>query len=63
METFSTSLALCEGNPPVTSEFPSQRPVMQNLDVFFDQRLNKRFSENTWYASDFYTIVLIMTSL
>ena len=27
MRTFSALLAPCEGNPPVTSEFPSQRPV------------------------------------
>ena len=27
METFSALLALCEGNPPVTGGFASQRPV------------------------------------
>ena len=27
MEIFSALLALCEGNPPVTGGFPSQRPV------------------------------------
>ena len=27
---------------PVTSEFPSQRTVMRNFDVFFDMNLNKR---------------------
>ena len=36
METFSALLALCEGNPPVTSGFPSQRPVAQSFDIFFD---------------------------
>ena len=36
METFSAWLALCEGNSPVTGEFPSQRPVMCSFDVFFD---------------------------
>ena len=30
------SLALCEGNSPVTGESPSQRPVAWSLDVFFD---------------------------
>ena len=35
METFSASQTLCEGNPPVTGEFPSQRPVMLCFDVFF----------------------------
>ena len=36
METFSALLALCAGNPPVTGEFPSQRPVTRSFDVFFD---------------------------
>ena len=39
METFSALLALCVGNSPVTGEFPSQRPVTQSFDVFFDLRL------------------------
>ena len=34
METFSVSLTLCKGNPPVTRGFPSQRPVMRSF-VFF----------------------------
>ena len=29
-------------------EFPAQRPVMRNFDVFFDLRLNKRLSKQTW---------------
>ena len=48
METFSALLALCEGNSPVTGEFPSQRPVTQSFDVFFDLRLNKRLSKQSW---------------
>ena len=48
METFSTLLALCVGNSPVTSEFPSQRPVMRSFDVFFDLHLNKRLSKQLW---------------
>ena len=36
METFSALLALCEGNPPVTGGFPSQRPVTWSFDVLFD---------------------------
>ena len=44
METFFTSLALCEGNSPVTGEFPPQRQVTRSFDVFFDLRLNKRLS-------------------
>ena len=31
IKTFSASLALCEGNPPVTDGFPSQRPVTWSL--------------------------------
>ena len=34
METFSALLALCEGNPPVTGGFPSQKPVTRSFDVF-----------------------------
>ena len=41
METFSASLALCEGNPPVTGGFPSQTPVTRSFDVFFYLGLNK----------------------
>ena len=39
METFSALLAICAGNSPVNGEFPSQRPVTRNFDVFFDLRL------------------------
>ena len=42
METFSALLAICAGNSPVPGKFPSQRPVTQNVDVFFDLRLNNR---------------------
>ena len=48
METFSTLLAICAGNSPVTGEFPAQRPVTRSLDVFFDLRLNKRLSKQWW---------------
>ena len=48
METFSALLTLCEGNSPVTGEFPSQRPVTWSFDVFFDMRLNKRLSKQSW---------------
>ena len=46
METFSALLALCTGNSPVTGEFPAQRPVTRNFDVFFDLRPNKQLSKN-----------------
>ena len=45
METFSTLLTICVGNSPVTGEFPTQRPVTQSFDVFFDLRLNKGLSK------------------
>ena len=41
MEAFSALLALCAGNSPVTDEFPSQRPVTQSFDIFFDLHTNK----------------------
>ena len=44
METFSALLALCEGNPPVTGGFPSQRPMTRSFDAFFDLNLNKQLS-------------------
>ena len=44
----SALLAICAGNSPVTGEFPAQRPVMRNFDVFFDLRLNKRLSKQWW---------------
>ena len=47
METFSSLLALCVGNSPVTDEFPSQRPVTRSFNVFFDLPLNKRFSKQS----------------
>ena len=48
METFSTLMALCAGNSPVTGEFPAQRPVTRSFDVSFDLRLNKRLSKQSW---------------
>ena len=48
MEKFSTLPAICVWNSSVTSEFPTQRPVTQSFDVFFDLRLNKRLSKQSW---------------
>ena len=48
METFSTLLAFCVGNSPVTGEFPSQRPVTWSFDVFFDLHLNKPLGKQSW---------------
>ena len=52
METFSTLLALCEGNPLVNGGFPSQRPMPRSFNVFFDLRLKKwlnRQSRCRWF--------------
>ena len=48
METFSALLAMCAGNASVPGEFPAQRPVTRSFDVFFDLRLNKRLSKQSW---------------
>ena len=48
MEAFSALLALCAWNSAVTGEFPTQRPVTRSFDVFFDLRLNKRLSKQSW---------------
>ena len=51
---FLALLALCEGNPPVTGGFSSQRPVTQSFDVFFDLRLNKWLSKQSrrqWFET------------
>ena len=44
METFSTLLTFCA----VTGEFPPQKPVTRSFDVYFDLRLNKRLSKQSW---------------
>ena len=54
METFSTLLAFCEGNPSVTGGFPLQRPVTRSFAVFFDLRLNKRLNKQSrrrWFET------------
>ena len=48
METFSVLLAICAGNSPVPGEFPTQIPVTRSFDVFFDLRLNKWLSKQSW---------------
>ena len=45
MEIFSVLLALCVGISPVTGELPSQWPVMQSFDFFFDLCQNKQLSK------------------
>ena len=62
MEAFSALLALCEGIQTVTAGFPSQSPVTQSFDVFFDMHMNKRLSNNR-DLDDYRRVALIMTSL
>ena len=54
METFLALLALCEGNLPVTGEFPIQRPITRSFGVFFDLSLNKRLRKQScgwWFKT------------
>ena len=48
METFSTLLALCAGNWPVTGEFPAQSPMTRTFNVFFVLRMDKWMSKQSW---------------
>ena len=51
---FRVTGPLREGNPPVTSGFPSQKSLTRNFDVFFDLRLNKRLSKESrrlWFET------------
>ena len=48
MENFTALLAICAGNSPVTGEFAAQRSVAQSFDVFFNLRLNKRLTKQSW---------------
>ena len=48
MEAFSVLFAIYAGNSTVPGEFSAQRPVTQSFDVFFDLRLNKRLSKQSW---------------
>ena len=48
METFSALLAICAWNSPVPGEFHAQRPVTRSFDFFFDPRLNKWLSKQSW---------------
>ena len=48
MKTFPALLTTCAGNSPVIDEFPAQMPVTWSFDVFFDLRLNKRLSKQSW---------------
>ena len=54
METIPALLAVCEGNSPVSGEFPAQRLVTLSFDVLFDLRLNKLLSKQSrrwWFET------------
>ena len=54
MEIVSALLAVCEGNPPGTGGFPSQRTGNTGFDVTFDVSLNKRLnkpSSSRWFGT------------
>ena len=58
---------LCEGNSPVTGEFPAQWPVTRSFDVFCDLRLNKRgkcfhLMTPSWPATGLFIRHLVTTS-
>ena len=44
---FNVTGPLC-GEFTGPGEIPTQRPVMQSFEVFFDLRLNKRLSKQPW---------------
>ena len=48
IETYSALLAICAGNSSFTGEYPTQRPVTRSFAVFFDLRLNKLLSKQSW---------------
>ena len=48
METSSTLLAICAGNSQVPGEFSARRAVTRSFGVFFDLRLNKLLSKQSW---------------
>ena len=50
MEIFSALLAVWAGNSQVTGEFPAQRPVTRNFDVFFDLHQSKQ-SWSWWFET------------
>ena len=59
METLSALLAFCAGNSPVTSEFPTQRPVTPSFDVFFDLRLNQQLGKQwrrRWFETSSHSL-------
>ena len=48
MQTFHALPAICAGNSQGTIEFPAKGQWRGVLRVFFDLRLNKRLSKQSW---------------
>ena len=48
METFSALLAICAGNSSVPGEFRTKKASDADFEIFFDLRLNKRLSKQSW---------------
>ena len=67
MKTFSTLLAICAGNSPVSGEFPSQKPVTRSFDVFFDLLLewvnNREAGDLRRHRAHYDVIVMTFYSL
>ena len=69
METFSTLLAICAGNSPVTNEFPAQRPMTLRFDVCFDlPRINvwvnnREAGDLRCYHTHYDVIVMMILSI
>ena len=61
-ETFYALLALCEGNPPITGGFSSQRPVPRSFDVFFDLHRNKLLSKQSGRPRAYYDVIIMKNS-
>ena len=45
-DIFSALLTFCAANSPVTGKFPTQRPVTQSFDIFFDLCLKNGWVNN-----------------
>ena len=58
MENFSGLLAIRAGNSSFPIEFPAQRPVTRNFDVFFDLRPNKLLW-GWWFKTPHYDVIVM----
>ena len=64
MAMLSALLALCEGNPPVTGGFPSQRASDDVfVDVSLNKSLNKPLSASDLRCHDAHVMLFIMRGI